>query len=184
MITANGFFNPATALPPIDPAAHGVRVLVADDAGAVYDVAVPGDGVAPCGARDGWTTTVAPSRTVWWYRNESGLLPPGCAPGSAKGLARVQIQDRTASATAAYQFKVKVKDAILAALPALPIDRVQLDLVLGAPLAGGLAGPQALAGQCGEFVLTGSPVPSAAPKPFCKARATAGTLDKLTCKGP
>jgi hypothetical protein len=67
-------------------------------------------------------------------------------PGSANGLRSVRLKDRLAT-TGQIEFTVKVRDATLGALPAVPVTAT---LVLGQSPG---AGP---AGRCARIVLTRS----------------------------
>jgi hypothetical protein len=46
----------------------------------------------------------------------------------------------------------------------------------------GVATPQAIAGQCGEALFTGNPIPSG-PAPACRSKLRDAVLDRLICKG-
>ena len=176
-----GLFNVDPSSPlPLDPTTNGAHVHLADAAGPLIDVSLPAG--AGCAATDGWTTYPAGASTTWQYRNDSGALPPGCAPGSARGIELVQIKDRRASLKAALQFKIKARNAPLLHLPTAPLTRLQVTLALAAQPAPGAASPQARAGQCAEALFTGDPIPSNA-KPYCRSKVREAVLAGLRCKG-
>ena len=175
-----GAFNVAPSALPIDPAANGVHIYAADAIGAIFDLSLPGG--AGCAAGDGWTSGGPPTRTIWKYRNRTDALPPSCTPGSAQGVALVQIKDSRQSGKQALQFKAKAKSATLLRDPDLPLTRVQVDFALGAQPAPGVASAQARAGQCAEALFTGNPIPLS-PKPSCKTKLKNSALDGATCKG-
>jgi arylsulfatase A-like enzyme len=187
-VVLKGYFNPSTATPAVDPSTNGVHVYLADGAGVVFDVSVPGglEGTSPCGDGDGWRVTASGSATKWLYRNKSGGLPDGaggCSAGAASGIRRILVSDRTASSRRAFQFSLVAKDATLSAIPSVPLERMQLDFVLGAETSVGSAPEQAVLGQCAEFVVEGAPVPSSSPKPYCKLRPTLGPMRTIKCVG-
>jgi hypothetical protein len=165
-----------------------VHVRVADAAGEVFDVSLPGGlmGTSPCDDSDGWRVIASGSTTKWSYRNKSGGLPDGgggCTAGAAGGLSAVTVVDKTASSKAAYQFKLVVKDATLTSVPSVPLSRLQLAFVLGAQASPGSASAQAIAGQCAEFVIEGSPVASSSPKPYCNVAPSTGAVATIKCNG-
>jgi hypothetical protein len=176
-VLLKGLFNVATPAPLINPALNGLHVYVADAGGALFDVSLPGG--TGCIPGDGWTT----AGTAWKYRNKSGALPPGCAPGSARGIASVLIKDARLATKAALQFKIKAKDATLLRDPNLPISRVQVSVALAAQTSPGVASTQARIGQCAEGLITGNPIASSGPKPFCKAKVVGPAIDAASCKG-
>ena len=177
-----GMFNVAPSQPLlIDPAANGLHLYAEDETGPIYDVSLPGG--AGCGGEDGWTTLGLGFKKVWIYRNETGAVPPACTPGSAGGVATLQIKDKRIKPKGGLQFKIKGKNATLLRDPTTPLTRVQLSIGLAAQSAAGLATAQAKAGQCVEAVFTGNPIPSEI-KPFCRARLKKAVLDGVTCKGP
>jgi hypothetical protein len=185
-ILLKGFFNPAPPALPIDLAQDGLHVWIEDSVGVIYDVNVPGGliGTSPCGGQDGWKVVGGVGRTTWKYRNRSGALPPGCTPGSAKGLSSAFVKDQRTSSKAALLMKVKAKGSVLDGTPVLPPTRLQASVALAAQSPPGEASPQALAGQCAEALFTGNPIADRAPKPFCKVKARGTVLDGLSCKGP
>jgi hypothetical protein len=176
-----GLFNSATAPLAIDPAANGVHIYAEDSGGPFYDVSVPG-GSSGCESGDGWTTTGEGFNKVWLYRNRSGALPPGCAPGSANGIASVQITDQRLKSKHGLAFKVKMKSGSVLRAPAYPLTRMQIDLALAAQPSPGIASLQAQYGECAEAVFTGNPIASQG-KPSCKAKLHDGALDRASCKG-
>jgi hypothetical protein len=182
---AKGFFNPAPSDPQMDPATNGVHVRIADEGGLLYDVSIPGGavGTLPCGARDGWKADLRPGKLKWKYKNKSGALPPGCEPGSAKGIASAQIKDRRSSSKRAFHFKVAAKGTTLLGTPSLPVRRVQFDLVLAAQPSEGQASAEAIAGLCAEALIVGDPVPEARTKPRCKVETKGAAPEKIDCKG-
>jgi cysteine-rich repeat protein len=186
-VTAKGFWNPAVASPPIDPAANGIHFYLEDASGSFYSVSVPGGAVgAPglCDPSDGWTTAASNTKTIWKYRNKSGAFPPACAAGSANGISKVQIKDLTSSSKAAYQMKVSAKDATFTAIPAAPLSRMQMSIAMAAQPSPGTAGAEAISGQCAEFLVTGAPIPTGGAKPFCKVTTSSGAARTISCKGP
>jgi Dictyostelium (slime mold) repeat/Haemagglutinin repeat len=185
-ILLKGLFNPAGLSPAIDPSTNGVNLRIADSGGVVYDVNVPGGliGSGTCGSSDGWKVAGAATKRTWKYVNKSGALPPGCAAGSAKGVSSILIKDQRNSSKAAFFVKAKAKGATLEQALVNPATRLQVDLALGARPDAVSASPQAIAGQCAEAVFSGSPIPSSAPKPFCKFKLLGATIDAVSCKGP
>ncbi len=184
-ILFKAFFNVAEPAQPIAPEIDGLHFALADAAGVFYDIDIPGGAVghpANCGARDGWKVSLG-GKPQWKYSNKSGALPPGCAPGSARGVASVQIKDARLASKAALQVKVKVKNGDVDRAPAAPLNRIQADLVLGAESTSGAASNAAINGQCAEGLITGTPISSSSPQPFCKLKFRSATLEKLTCKG-
>jgi hypothetical protein len=184
-ILMKGIFNPGTPGFPIDPTVNGIHIYVEDAGGLLYDVSIPGGatGSSPCGPKDGWGTSGSASVPTWKYSNRSGAIPPGCAPGSAKGVVKAFVKDLRNTSKASLQLKIKAKDATLDETPILPITRLQADLTLAAQPAFGVASPEAIAGQCCEALFTGNPVSSRSPKPFCKVKLKGGVVDGVNCKG-
>lgn len=180
-LVIKGNFNVAPSALPIDPATNGVHLYAADALGPILDLSLPGG--AGCIAGDGWVAGGPSTRTIWKYRNRSNALPPACIPGSARGINSVKIKDARQSDKQALQFKAKAKDATLLRDPDLPLTRVQIDFVLGAQPAPGVASAQARAGQCAEAVFTGNPIPASG-RPSCKAKLKSAALDGASCKGP
>lgn len=88
--------------------ASGARVRLSDSTGqALLDLTdlgtpIPGGGPA-CGPRDGWRTDPGRHRAV--YTNRSGALPPSCAPGSAQGLRRLELN----RGTSGHRIDVRIK---------------------------------------------------------------------------
>jgi hypothetical protein len=179
-LLVKGRFNVAAPALLIDPTLTGVHLYAADHQGALFDVSVPGG--AGCAAGDGWTIAGDPSRRVWKYRNRSGALPPDCTPGSAQGIASVQIKDVRQTSTGALQFRAKAKGTTLLRRPGLPLTRLQVVFALGARPSPGAASAQARAGQCAEALLTGDPIPSTL-KPSCRPKLKNSALDSTVCKG-
>jgi arylsulfatase A-like enzyme len=187
-VIAKGYFNPSADVPAIDPSANGVHVRILDGDGELYDASIPGGivGSSPCDPADGWRIKISASASKWMYQNKSGGLPDGmggCIVGGAKGVTRLLISDLTAGSKASYFFKVVAKNAPFTAAPVSPVERVQLSIALGAEVTPGVAPPQAVAGQCAEFALEGAPLPSAAPKPYCKLNPTTGVIGSIRCVG-
>ncbi len=184
-LAAKGFFNPAAGGPELNPASKGLHIALEDSAGTLYEADVPGGiegSTAHCGAKDGWTTKSG-SRPSWKYRNRSGRLPPGCSPGSARGLNFVQFKDLRSNRKAAIQFKLLAKDMDFDHVPALPLTKLQLT-VTPARHEVGNASEDAIGGQCAEALITGNPIPEKGAKPNCKVRLKNGALDQISCKGP
>jgi hypothetical protein len=184
-VLLKGFFNPASPPLPIDPVANGVFVRVEDAGGLLFEVNIPGGSIGSslCGSRDGWAVGGNPSAPIWKYKNKSGALPPGCAPGSAKGVFSAFLKDRRTSGSSALLFGVKAKRTTLDSVPTLPLTRVQAIIALAAEPSPGVASGQAIAGQCAEAIFTGNPVSSSSPKPFCKVKLVGASVDKVDCKG-
>ena len=167
-ISAKGLFNPASGGPSIDPAANGVHLRIESDSGEIYDVNLPGG--PGCGPKDGWK--VDSSRTKWSYKNKSGALPSeGCAPGSARGVTTLKFLDMTGKSKQAYSFSMKIKDALLTALPNNP-QEIRFSLSLGAETSPGVPGEAADAGQCAEFFIMGDPIPGSKPAPYCRTKSS------------
>ncbi len=192
IVVVKGYFNLATSLLPVDPAANGTHLYIEQlggfptpSGGRAYEVNIPGGlvGSSPCDARDGWKRIVRPTKTIWKYVNRSGALPPACVPGSAKGVTSLQVKDMRLLSKAAYQLIVRARNTALDLTPRIPITRVRTSLALGAQPAPGVASEQAEAGQCTESVFEGTPVRSGLPRPFCKPVVRNGTLATITCKG-
>ena len=181
-----GWFNVAAPASPLQPDVDGIHFSVADADGVLYDVDIPGGAVGAsqnCGPRDGWSSVIG-TKSRWKYANKSGAFPPACVPGSALGVSTLQIKDIRASKRSAIQFKVGIKKTSIDRVPALPLTRIQGNLVFGTQPAPGQASAAAIAGQCAEGVITGTPIADGSPKPFCKQRMRNGFLEKLVCQGP
>jgi hypothetical protein len=148
-------FGPGTPAV-LDPATDGVQILVEDlGAGnaAIFDLTAdttPVPGGAGCGPDDGWKANGA--GTTFTYKNKSGALPPGCAPGSANGLSLIKVKDKRAKG-GGIAIKAKAKDANIPAV----VGPLRFTVVLGASAA------QGTAGECGG-------IPFAASE--CSAKAT------------
>jgi hypothetical protein len=72
----------------------GVELRIADAVEqTVLALTVPGGG--GCGPRDGWRLDANRRRAI--YRNRSGAFPPGCAPGSARGVERLEVRHHVAT---------------------------------------------------------------------------------------
>jgi len=186
-LITKGYFHPSSVDPVIDPSVNGIHVRLAGAAGVIYEADIPGGlvGGSACGAKDGWKVSTSSSTTKWTYTNKSGGLPDGaggCTAGGAAGIARVLVSDRTATATQAFQFKVVAKDASVAG-PSLPLTKLQLDLVLGAAGVTGAAPPQAMTGQCAEFLVEGDPVPDGGTRPYCRVTPATGAVATIKCAG-
>jgi hypothetical protein len=183
-VLVKGFFN--TAAPPgaIDPATRGMHLYIEDSAGVIYDVNIPG-GLAGtgCDPKDGWKVAGSASAPIWKYRNRSGAFPPGCTPGSAKGIVIAFLKDRRNVSSTSLLLKLKAKHATLDGVPASPITRLQASVAMAAQPAFGVASPEAIAGQCTEALFTGNPVASRSPKPFCKVKSNGSVVDAISCKG-
>jgi hypothetical protein len=128
-----------------DPATEGMQ-LVIDDAGAggaeilafssERGSAIPGRG-ADCGSRDGWR---ARGRSQV-YVNRSGALAPGCVPGSAAGLASIELR-RDARRPQEVRVKLRTRGSILAAVPEGPL---RVTLAFGAAPSAGCGSTHAFA---------------------------------------
>ena len=187
-VVAKGYFNPASLLPAIDPSINGLHARIEDGDGEIYAVNIPGGltGSSPCDDADGWRVSASAAGTRWTYVNKSDGLPDGlggCAAGAANGITTILIADRTSTSKQAYQAKLVAKEATFVSIPAVPPSRLQFDLVLAAEAVPGTASPQAIAGQCAEFAIEGSPIRSVAPKPYCKVSPTAGPPRSIVCLG-
>lgn len=185
-IVARGWFNPASTVPAIDPLANGVRVRLEAEAGAVYDVSVPGGlvGSSPCDPADGWKVTTTSTTTKWTYVNRSNGLPDGiggCTAGAAKGLTTIQIQDQTATRRDAFYYRVVARNATLDAIPSAPLTRLVLDVVLAAGSAP--SSSQAMTGQCAELRVEGDPIPLSGARPFCRTLPALGAPRTISCRG-
>jgi hypothetical protein len=151
---------------------------------SLKNVSIPGGavGTSACGTRDGWKADLRPGKLKWKYKNKSGALPPGCEPGSAKGITSLQIKDRRSSSKQALQFKVAAQGTTLLGTPSLPVRRVQFDLALAAHPSEGEASAEAIAGLCAEALIVGDPVPDRT-KPRCKVDLNGAKPEKIDCKG-
>jgi len=184
-IQLKGYFNVANPAQPVAPETDGIHFSIADATGAFYGVDIPGGTVgAPgnCGPFDGWSARPG-TKSRWKYTNRSGAVPPLCTLGSARGVAAIQIKDARGTNKAALQTKVTIKKAAVERVPNIPLTRIQADFVLGAAPEPGLASAAAIAGQCAEGVITGSPIATVSPAPYCKQKLRNGALDKVTCQG-
>jgi cysteine-rich repeat protein len=134
--------------------ASGLQIAVQDlgnGGGQVFDLTrrtapIPGVDGQPSGcdpANDLWIAReelpgVGGDAGGFTYRNRSDALPTaGCAPGSARGLRRVEIVDRRAAA-GRIDFRVLVQNATLVA----PVGPLRGTFVLGA------RGADSFAGRC------------------------------------
>src|SRR5262249_45885264 len=88
-----------------------------------FNQAVPGG--AGCGPKDGWKANGA--GTSHKYLNKTGAMPPGCAPGSANGLALIKFKDQRAT-HGTISFKIKAKNATIGT----PVGPLRVTVVLGA----------------------------------------------------
>jgi parallel beta-helix repeat protein len=126
---------PYPFVPPLDPVAGGIAVVVEDAAGArVLDVTVPG-GAYDRVTKVGWQA--ARSRTRWKYVDKSAA-----APG---GITRVTVKDRSRKQPGLLKVQVTGKRG------AYPVDTARL------PLTGLLIldPPTAATGQCGLATFVG-----------------------------
>jgi cysteine-rich repeat protein len=122
------------------PSSEGMEIALHTQ-DLVYARAVPPGLVGGgCDVKDGWK--VRPSAAV--YKNVSGALPPGCAPGSANGLRTVKVKDRLAK-DGTMQVRVKARNATIPTVPAPPL---QASIVLGQSPAAGAAG------HCGQITFS------------------------------
>ncbi len=184
-ILFKGAFNPAAPALPIAPDVNGIHFSIADADGVLYDVDIPGGVVGSpqnCGPRDGWKV-FAGVKPRWKYGNKTGAVPPACLAGSARGVKVIQIKDLRSGGKAALQTKVSIKKAVVERVPSVPLNRIQANLVLATQPAPGQASAAAIAGQCAEGLIVGSPIASSSPVPFCKLKFRAANLEKLTCRG-
>jgi hypothetical protein len=179
-VLLKGRFNVAPPAQPINPPVNGVHVHIEDAVGPLFSVNIPGG--PGCGPDDGWTA-VGSGVQSWKYRNKSGALPPGCAPGSASGVWSLLIKDARLTGKQAIQLKVKAKAASLLRDPAEPFTRMQFSVALAAQPVPGTASPQAKTGQCAEALFTGNPISGGNTKPYCKKKLSSGILDGANCKG-
>ena len=184
-LTARGWFNPPAGGPVLDPAASGVRVRLEGEAGAIYDVSVPGGliGTSPCGPTDGWKVASSSTTTRWTYVNRSNGLPDGiggCSAGAANGIVTIQIQDQTATRRNALYYRVVARRATVDPVPTTPLARLVLDVVLA---AGAPASAEAIAGQCAELRIEGAPIATSGAKPYCRVAPASGAVKTIACKG-
>jgi len=184
-VLLKGLFNPASPPLPIDPSTKGMFVRVEDAGGLLYEVNIPGGlvGTSPCGTRDGWAVGGKASAPIYKYKNKSGAFPPGCAPGSAKGVFRAFVKDRRTTGSASLLVGVKAKRTTLDDQPTVPLTHVQAIVSLAAEPSPGVASAEAIAGQCAEAIFTGNPISASSPKPFCKVKQVGTSVDKVDCKG-
>jgi Right handed beta helix region len=96
-----------TPVAALAPAAAGVRVVLGrgpvGQVADALDLAVPGGlkgGPGGCSPKDGWKVNGA--ATTFTYVNKSGAAdPPTCSAGSASGVAKLQIKDKSAKSQGA-----------------------------------------------------------------------------------
>src|SRR5262249_5033873 len=100
-ITLRGkILNPPPTPGAYHPSGEGAAVAITGPA-TIYARAnptpvPPGLQGSGCGTLDGWKVSGrAPNRT-YTYKNLTGALPPGCAPGSANGLKVLKLKDQLA----------------------------------------------------------------------------------------
>lgn len=129
-----------------DPATQGAQILI-EDAGAgnavlfeLSHATVPVPGGPGCGPDDGWSVNTA--GTTYKYKNKSGALPPGCAPGSANGLQAIKLKDKRATRQQIL-FTIKVKNGTI---PGSVVGPLRATLVTAADAGAGVAG------DCGGIV--------------------------------
>lgn len=176
-----GLFSVAPSMPlVIDPTANGVHVYIEDAVGPVFNLSLPGG--TGCIPDEGWETLGVGFHKTWRYSNITDSLPPGCSNGSAYGMKTVQIKDKRRTRRGGLQFKIRASEATLLRDLVPPLTRLQITLGLGAESFPGVATPQAKAGQCGEALFTGDPIPSS-PAPACRSKLKDAVLDRLICKG-
>ncbi len=181
-LTLSGRFNPADESTPIDPAAQGMEMRLADSSGTLFEASIPPALLSKqgCGTRDGWK--VASRRNgeiVWTYTNRTDAIdPPFCSPGSARGVERVKVTDRRV--TKGYvEYRIQVKPIEIARPPELPIERFEATLSMSAPRSPFEAGSAARAGACGETSF-GTAFPTAG---SCTASLSSGELRRIRCRG-
>jgi hypothetical protein len=186
-ILAKGFFNPATETPEINPKANGLRARLENAGNILLEVDIPGDVLAGadysirsrlCGhRRDGWTEVVRQDgRKIWRYQNKSGVVPPTCAPDSARGIRSIVI--KYLPNRQAYWYVLRTKDRALdAPLESPPISSMTFELVLGAGPDSATPSQQAIDGQCAAAVLDDPP--EGPRRPFCRR----SPANRLVCRG-
>jgi hypothetical protein len=177
-LKASGVFGLPHALAPIDPLTSGVFLRLADSAGQLLELNLPGGapGSSICGEKDGWTAKPKGTTTTYTYKNASDALPAaGCALGSAGGKASVKIVSTPTEISYRVSFKALSLDRPLEE----PVTFLQLDLVMGEQAATGVGGAAGDAGLCSETVLRmGDPTAS------CKVSAKNELLKAVACKRP
>ncbi len=185
-VRIEGFFDPATTSPEIDPSANGVHFRLEDSIGVLYDLNVPpGPGFpsgAHCGQGDGWRVRSFATRTVWRYRNRSGRLPPNCEPASARGLRRLDITDLSGR-QGPFKYLVVTRDDTLPHPPAFPVGLMRLDLSMAVQPAPRTPSTESILGQCALSIFEGFPVSTGPPRPLCQ-QVRPFAQDRLICKGP
>jgi hypothetical protein len=93
-----GAFAGALPIPPLDVANLDMRIEITDlgaGGAVILDHTIPG-GLLPnvCGPKDGWKVNGA--GTAQKFATKTDSIPPGCAPGSALGIAKALAKDATA----------------------------------------------------------------------------------------
>ena len=161
---------------PIDPAASGVFLRLADSDGPLVELNIPpgAPGSSPCGPKDGWTTKVKGEVSTFTYGNKSDGLPAdACAPGSAGGQPKLQI----VSSPTEIRYKLAFKALALEGDPAQPVSFLQLDLVLDQQTQTGVGSTGGDAGLCAQSVLR-----IGDPAAHCKVSEKSGVLKSISCK--
>jgi hypothetical protein len=129
---------PGPLLPPLDLVQKGLRLELVDvgAAATLLDHSIPGGTVGThCGAKDGWTANA--NGTSQRYKNLTDQIPPGCAPSSGLGIARVKAKDRSAS-LAGVKVRLSGRNGSYGPV----VGPLRITVVLGGPA-------ESAAGQCG-----------------------------------
>ncbi len=134
------FLGLTLPLPPLAVHLLGMRLQIVDignGGNVLLDHTIPG-GVVPnaCGAKDGWKANSP--LTSEKFATKTGVIPPGCFPGSALGILQAQAQDKTAKLKGG-KFKVKGKNGTY--VPA--VGPFRMTVVLGGAF-------EASGGQCAQ----------------------------------
>ncbi len=181
-LKASGRFNPASTAAAADPSADGAQVRLSVNGDVFFDLVVPAD-QEDCKNREGWNVKARADGTLTYsWKNRSGALPPLCVAGSAKGMQKLKLVDKTVK-DKGWKYSLKSRLSPLADSLAEPFTSLDLDLVLQAQADLGVPGQQATAGACAALRISGNPVSSDSPRPFCKRVTRQGELVKLVCRG-
>jgi len=181
-LKASGRFNPASTASAADPAADGAQVRLSVNGDVFFDLVVPAD-QEDCQNREGWKVKTRADGTVTYsWKNRSSALPPLCVAGSAKGMRKLKLVDKTVNGKG-WKYSLASRLSLLADSLAEPFTSLDLDLVLQAQADLGVPGQQATAGACAALRISGNPVSSDSPRPFCKRVTRQGELVKLVCRG-
>lgn len=155
-----GAFAGGLPIPPLDVKSLGMRVRIVDlgaGGAVVLDHTIPG-GLVPtaCGPKDGWKSNS--SGTSQQYSNLTGQIQPGCAAGSARGIAKAKAQDKTAK-LGGVSHKISGRDSTYGPVTG----PLQVSVAYG-------GANESAAGQCSEVTFASTQ---------CVANSSGATL---TCK--